>query len=560
MTGFSTRATGSLSSFDPESRTVDAVLATETPVRRRDFEGAFDEVLVCNREAIDAVRLESMAVLDSHQAFGLDARLGSVVAGSLRFERGAALVKIKLSRNDKAEAIFRDLEDGHRLSVSVGYQLLEIERSVAPAGGVAVVRATRWQPMELSLVNVPADPSATTRAEPHEETTMTAETSTITRAERKRIKDINTLAVHMKLSPNGELVSRAIDDGQTLDEFRAAVIEHQINQEERSHTFPHSTMRGMHDERETRRRLASNAILHRYGVTTTLEDGARQYRGLDTITLMRNLLVTAGQDGGGSPAEVIERSLHTTSDFPVVMSAVVHATLAENYEAAAETFSLISNRNTVADLREVKVIEMGEGPQLEKITEKGEYKRGTVKESEEGFSMAHYGKVFGLTEKMLINDQLGAFTRLIANWGRQVARLEGDIVWNTIFNARLTDGKTLFHADHNNIATAAALSKDALIVARKLFRKQTDLDGNLINISPRFLFVGTENEVTAQTLTQATTTPQTPDQTIPEAIRSLTPVYEPRIDKLASDKAWFLFASTADSIGPRRAACLPVRL
>lgn len=349
--------------------------------------------------------------------------------------------------------------------------------------------------------------------------------------------------------------------GTTLDQFRTALIDHMVAAESRSPTFPVSSMRGMTDEREKMRRIAVNGLMHRHGLTDKLEDGANMYRNMSTLDLARDLLIASGgYQRGDSSIDVVRkalngsndgsRALHTTSDFPIILGEITRQVLMGAYSQYQQTFSLIANRNTVTDLREVKVLEMGEGPQLEKLTEKGEYKRGTFKESEEGFTMAHYGKIIGLTEAMLINDQLGAFAKLIAGWGRVVARLEGDIVWDIVVsNAKLkSDGKALFHADHGNLGTAAALSKDNLIAARKMFRKQKDIDGNLIDIAPKYLFVGSDNEVTAQTITQATTNPATPDQVVPEAIRSLVPVYEPRIDKI-SEKAWLLFMQTADTMG-----------
>lgn len=143
LAGTLTRALGPLSSFNKEARTVDVVLATETPVRRRSYaaSGDYDEILVVSREAIDTARLDSMALLDQHDGYsGLDARLGSVVPGSLRFEGSTAVVTVKISRNAKGEALFNDLEDGHVLPASVGYRPAATERTDAAPGRVATVR------------------------------------------------------------------------------------------------------------------------------------------------------------------------------------------------------------------------------------------------------------------------------------------------------------------------------------------------------------------------------------------------------------------------------------
>lgn len=552
-----TRAKSRLASFNAEARTVDLVLATETPVRRRSWEtGTYDEILSVTKQAINVERLDSMALLDSHDAYsGLDSRLGSIVPGSLRFDGKTAIVTAKISRNPKGEALANDLADGHVMGVSVGYRIDQMEKTEAPAGGTATVRAIRWTPLEISVVSVPADPAATTRAlETHEETEMTTTTETApqTRAERKRVSEINALARSAKIDLGDELVTRAIEDGASLDAFRAAMLDHLISNEEKAPTFPIVETRGMRDAQQTMRTLMANAMMHRHGLTTKLEEGANQYRDMTPVDLAREVLQQRGENHRGPASEVIRRSLHSTSDFPIILGEITRQTLMGAYSQIPNTYALIATRNVVPDLRDVKVVDVsGTGPALELLTENGEYKRGTVKESQESFSMAHYGKVIGLSEAMLINDQLGAFTRLVQSWAIAAARLEGDIAWNVILQNQVlrSDNKALFHADHGNLAAAGtALTEAALIAGRTAMRKQTDIDGQRIALAPTFLAVGTDNEVAAQKLIQGTTAPVTADQVVPEGIKNLTPIYEYRIDSLSS-KAFFMFADPAETMG-----------
>jgi hypothetical protein len=171
-------------------------------------------------------------------------------------------------------------------------------------------------------------------------------------------------------------------------------------------------------------------------------------------------------------------------------------------------------------------------------------------EGSESYKIATYGRIIGMTRQMLINDDLNAFAQVPQQWGRQVAKLEGDIVWGMIVtNAKMSsDGKGLFHADHGNLGAAAALDVAGLKAGRKTFRKQKDIDGNRIDLAPKFLFVPTDLEVDAQQLLQSTTTPAKTDDVVPEAIRSLTPVSEHRLDAISAT-CWFLFADPADVDG-----------
>ena len=54
---------------------------------------------------------------------------------------------------------------------------------------------------------------------------------------------------------------------------------------------------------------------------------------------------------------------------------------------------------------------IAEAPQLLKVSEGGEFKRGTIAESKESYRIETYGRVVAITRQVLINDDLDAFTR-----------------------------------------------------------------------------------------------------------------------------------------------------
>jgi len=79
----------------------------------------------------------------------------SVEIGSDR--KGRATVK--LSRGPLGEEIFRDIQDGIRRNVSVGYMVHEM-RLEEQADDIDTYRVTDWEPMEISMVSIPADTAA----------------------------------------------------------------------------------------------------------------------------------------------------------------------------------------------------------------------------------------------------------------------------------------------------------------------------------------------------------------------------------------------------------------
>ena len=73
--------------------------------------------------------------------------------------------------------------------------------------------------------------------------------------------------------------------------------------------------------------------------------------------------------------------------------------------------------------------------------------------------------------------------------------------------------------------------------------KQKGLDGvTVLNVQPRFLAVPVALQLTAFQLVAANLAPAQSSNVVPDYIRALTPIAEPRLDA-ASATAWYLFAS-----------------
>lgn len=546
------------STLDVAARTVEVCWTSGASVKRYSWDdGYYMEELEVSPKAIRMDRFASMSLLDGHEQ-SMTARLGTVVAGSIRIEGGRAYATIKFSRHENADRILKDLEDGHPLSISVGYRVHKSEKTEGERGQLPTLRAIDWEPLELSAVAVPADPAATSRSEgndmpnrhqhsPSTPSEVVEQQRSAVEAERVRAREIQAIARNAGFSDEDGFVSEALESDTTVEAFRSQLLDKVLAGG--GHRSPRIDTYRRQDETDTRRQLVANAILHRNNVVAKLEDGANEWRGLTALDIVRETLKRSGQDWRGSPAEVVQRALHTTSDFAYIMNAVTNQTLLAAYAAYENTFQLFATRAVVNDFREQNMIDIGSAPDLLPVGESGEFKSGTIRESAESIKVNTFGRKIGLTRQMLINDQIGAFTQAVANWGRKAAKLEGDIVWNVIIsNLKLKDGKELFHADHGNLATTGtALDETSLIEARRAFRRQKDIDGQPIDMTPKYLFVGADLEITAQKLITGTTVPTSTADVVPAAIKSMVPVYEPRLDALGA--AWFLFADAASTMG-----------
>lgn len=135
---------------DGEARTAEFSLSSEIEVER--YFGK--EVLVHSRGAIDldffnSGRAPLLADHDHSRQIG--------VIESVKISKDRKLrARVRFSRSALGQEILDDVVDGIRSNVSVGYRVHEMERDEKDAD---LFRVTRWSPLEVSFVSVPADTS-----------------------------------------------------------------------------------------------------------------------------------------------------------------------------------------------------------------------------------------------------------------------------------------------------------------------------------------------------------------------------------------------------------------
>jgi len=424
------------------------------------------------------------------------------------------------------------------------------DQTKTPAPDVAEQPTATAATEETTPMTEPKERASETRAQPKTAKPDAPDTEAVAtrarEAERERVSTIYGLAGRLNLERGfaEDLVKR----GVTIDESRRLILDQIAAKSDETRTFSQvSIPLGGRDERISRRDAVANALLHRYSPTLfQLDDAARQYRGMTLLELARESLGNAGVNTRGlSRDEMATRALHSTSDFPEILSAVTNKTLRQAYEAYPRTFMLFCRQVLATDFKAMHRVQLGEAPQLLEVGESGEFKRGTLGESKESYKVKTYGRVVAITRQTLINDDLDAFTRIPAMYGNSIAQLESDVVWGIVTaNPAMADGNALFHANHKNLAgTGAALDVSSVGLARAAMAKQTGLDKKtVLNIRPAFLIVPASLELKAEQLVAQNLVPAATASVVPQSIRTLAPISEPRLDA-ASETAWYLAAS-----------------
>lgn len=261
------------------------------------------EILECTPEAVDLSRMnDGAALLVGHRDM---VHVGTVIAGSAKVRADRKLAcEVRFASDDEAQRYRQRVDDNVLQKVSVGYVIHEateenvnesgartsrpisdaralsvMQRAIAAdqagdlegfyrdldeaAGGtmeraqkVSTFRITRWEPFEVSLVSIPADPSVgvgrssdlprakrvfSTHAGQAGQQTQEKQMDDVKEkpaapapvdvrvienqardAERQRAADIRALGAKLNL---GEIAERSVNDGVTLEQFREKIVE-----------------------------------------------------------------------------------------------------------------------------------------------------------------------------------------------------------------------------------------------------------------------------------------------------------------------------------------------
>lgn len=525
--------------LDPQARTIEAIVSSgaDTPrpgyIERLDLRGA------------DLSRLIGGPVLDAHRNSSTRDQLGVIEAAEVRPE--GLWVRLRFRSNDAAQAVMADIGDGTLRGLSIGYSVAEWKET--RDGDRRIRTATRWAPVEVSIVPVPADPGAYFR---HGDTgmendTQTAEGQTSTTTQTPGATRAAVNAEIRQMAETAGLtrawVDAQIDAEATAEEARAAAFEAMRTRSRESAT---RTTRAQiiidHTDPAVIAGRAGEALFARSHPDHPLSDAARPFAYMTTLDLARDCLARAGVSTTGAAADtLITRALHTTSDFPLILGDATGRELRRAYTAAPDGVRQVARQTTARDFRAKRALQFGEGPDLAKVVEGGEFTYGTIEESQETYSLETFGRIFTISRQALVNDDLGAFTQIPAKLGRAARAFENaQIVAKLEANPAMTDGVAVFHADHGNLAApGAAMSLTTLGNARLAMRRQTGLSGEPIDVTPRFVVVPPEVEPLAEQMLAEVAATKTADV---NPFENLTLVTDAR---LTDPAAWYVAADPA---------------
>ncbi|WP_246840032.1 ClpP-like prohead protease/major capsid protein fusion protein [Hafnia sp. HMSC23F03] len=285
------------------------------------------------------------------------------------------------------------------------------------------------------------------------------------------------------------------------------------------------------------------SIMARAGYGEAQADNA--YAGFTLRELARASLADRGIGlAGVAPMAMVGMAFtHTSSDFGNILMDVAHKAALLGWDEAEETFDRWTRKGTLTDFKVSNRVGLNSLAALREVRDGAEYKYITVGDKGEQIALATYGELFSLTRQTIINDDLDMLTRIPAAMGGAARATVGDLVYAVLTsNGKLSDGKPLFSADHNNLVSAA-MDIDGLDTARKAMRLQKSGE-RALNIRPAYVLTPVALESRANQLIKSASVPgadansgiNNPIQNFAEVIA------EPRLD-IKSEKEFYLTAA-----------------
>lgn len=521
-------------SLNRENRTVRVTVSTGAAVQRP---GYIEKLTLPEPQTI-----VGKPVLNSHRQEGLDNLLGRVVAAGV--DDAGLWADIRLS--ERADWLLDEIEAGIVTSVSIGYRQGKATRSTDPVTGQPV-RTFTPSISEISFVNLGADEGATIRSNQVENDEITVDENATETREDERVQ--NRAAIRQIARSAGMTSEQAddmVDRDLSITEARAEAFE---AMQDRGRTAPRiRTAAPANDDPAVILTRRADALYARTsGVAPS--DEARPFMGETLRDMARACVEATGVSTRAMDADQLFRAaMHTTSDFPQLLTSTGNRTLTAAYQAAQSPVkTTLARQSTMADFRPGTRLKLSDIGTLSKVSEAGEITHTSRGEASESYALDTYATQFAISRKALINDDLGAFRDWGATAGRMAAETEANLLLSLLLSNPVMgeDGTALFHTDHGNLASSgtslgSAADVGALASARKALRGMKALDGvTPINATPKYLLVGPESETAAEQILAQIYAASYQDAN-PFTGR-LTLLVEPRI----TDESWYVFADPA---------------
>lgn len=195
----------------------------------------------------------------------------------------------------------------------------------------------------------------------------------------------------------------------------------------------------------------------------------------------------------------------STISIPGILSRVANKAMLQAYGEFSGVATTIASESDTTDLKQFDRYRMTEAGVMLETGSTGEIKSSTLTEEMHQNQVVTHAIKFGISEDMMINDDMGALLQIPRLLGRMAAHTLEQKVIDMLVDAASGAGAAtnFFYTDStkknkpNYFTTGSALDIDTLGTANQLFLDQVDSEGKPINVEPALLLVTTKNATNA---------------------------------------------------------------
>lgn len=381
--------------------------------------------------------------------------------------------------------------------------------------------------------------------------------------ERARIRQIEEMCRDFGMN---EQVRGFIDNGTTVEQVRAAVIEHM-----RQASAPVHTGVSVGDSAEDKfRRAAVDSLLLKAGLQIeNPADGARQMIGMR----MRDLAIECLQMDGTSERGLNRRNsdelysllsrgfYNPEAAFPAILDQTIEKAYREGHKKVAVTFDRFTKKGSLPDFKtHDNYYVAGPVGEFLEVPENGELKHDVFTDDKlPQRKLKTYGRQFTLSRKAFIDDDISLVTSLPARYAAAARKTINKQVFQILVNnPAIYDGTALFGSNHKNLLkTGTGVTQAAMQTMIMALANQKDQFGEAIIINPAQIVVPSGMKFDMYTLFNSPTI-NTTDNT-----QAVNPLYQyreqievvedPTINALCGGMGnvmpWWLFGAAGDCDG-----------
>ena len=503
------------STLREDDRSVEFVLATETPALVWDWDRCDVITEVLSTDGVQLPKNRQVPLIDSHNTReSVKKILGSV--RQIRNENGQIIGRLFFARDAQSE--FDKVRDGHITSGSVGYQPMarqwidedtSTEYNGKSYSGPMMLTKT-WRLGEYSLVTIPADENATARAETQavhsrkaesiQEETKMSETTTPTppanpaadelkrqlaeaekaRAEAEKTKQ-EAIVRAERLETDGkikelcarfsvpDLAEKLVSEKADLARAQTEILEALSARTKPMTGAQTPEIIGGTTDGEKFTRAATDAMLVRIHGDKIKEraPGSEQMSRISFLSLAQEC-VRRNHPGINvafmGKEQVYEMALRSSSaipnlglsSFPSILANVATKSMMVGWDYAPSTYEIWCQIGDLPDFKAARRVQISSAPALLEVPEFAEVTHGVMQDTGESIQLVTLARKLVISRQALVNDDLGYFDRIFTMFGSRARAIVNRLPYVLLAtNDALADQEELFSSAHANTANNA---------------------------------------------------------------------------------------------------------